>query len=437
VAPLPATPNVYSNVSTGSLTANWITNGNSSWTVYSVTLTTGTLGTTYTTTENRLSFPGLASNIRHAVTVRPYNGDGIAGTLLDLGYKYTLAKVPASLTADDISMSGISLSWDPDGNSDQTVYEVRSSTSEGFANPITTHQSFSMLETGTSLFVNGLLTGTSYYFDVSACNGEGQLTGCTSVGVTARKRSVAAFTLAGPAGTPAGAVGGTSDPSAATVISGTLPNNRSVSMTIPAGAFPTSTAIAISSSATNVCGFLAGGITPVEVAIHSQDGAQPQEPITLTLRFDQDPTVAKNDIITKAATVVLARYNPVSGQCLPLETRVNVGERTITATLNHFSLFQLMVRSAASDLSNVLVYPNPFYTNRGQGFVTIDRIPANAKVRIYTLSGDKVWEATAGSTGVIIWKGVNSSGNLVASGIYLAVVDSSAGKKVLKLAVER
>ncbi|OGS05619.1 MAG: hypothetical protein A3J70_00100 [Elusimicrobia bacterium RIFCSPHIGHO2_02_FULL_61_10] len=96
-----------------------------------------------------------------------------------------------------------------------------------------------------------------------------------------------------------------------------------------------------------------------------------------------------------------------------------------------------MVRVAASNLNNILIYPNPFYANRGQGFVTIDKIPASSKVRIYTLSGDKVWEATAGSTGVVIWKGVNKSGYLVASGIYLVVVDASSGKKVLKLAVER
>ncbi|MDD2804040.1 MAG: kelch repeat-containing protein [Elusimicrobiales bacterium] len=431
VAPLPATPNVFSNVSTGSLTANWITNGNSAETIYAVSLTTGTSVSTFTTTENRMAFPGLAANIRHDVTVQPYNGDGIAGSLLDLGYKYTLAKVPASLTADEISMSGISLSWNPDGNSAETVYEVRSSTSDVFANPVTTHQPFSWLETGTSLFVNGLLTGTSYYFDVAACNGEGLLTGCTSTGVTARKRSVAAFTLPGPSGAPAGSIGGTSDPAATSVITGTLPNGSRVTLTVPAGAFATTTAIAISSSITNACGSYAIGGKTVEVAIYTQDNAQPQEPVTLQLTYTGLPVSA--DI----PNLVMARYNPVSGQCLPLETKIDQGYKTVTATLNHFSVFQLMVRSAASDLSNVLVYPNPFYTNRGQGFVTIDRIPANAKVRIYTLSGDKVWESAAGSSGMVIWKGVNSSGSLVASGIYLAVVDSSAGKKVLKLAVER
>ncbi|PKM98156.1 MAG: hypothetical protein CVU79_04900 [Elusimicrobia bacterium HGW-Elusimicrobia-3] len=431
VQPLPAVPNIFTGVSTGTLTVNWITNGNSTWTAYNVQLSTGDAVAiaSVTTDQASVTFNTLSPNVPYALTLTPYNGDGVPGATIDLGTKYTLAKVPGSLTADEITMSGISLSWDTAGNAPDTVYELRSSTSEVFAAPIVTHIPFAYLNTANEAFVNGLLTATTYYFDVAARNGEGF--------VTARKRALAAFTVPGPSGSPSGSVGGTSSTTEDVTITGTLPNNRAVTMFVPEDSFPGSTAIAISSSNLNPCGYLAGGLIPIEVAIYSENGLQPQIPVTLTIKFDQDPTLAKNDIINKAAQVVMARYNPVSGQCLPLETQVNIGERTITATLNHFSLFQLMVRTAATNLAGVIVYPNPFYANRGQGFVTIDRLPANAKVRIYTLSGDKVWEGTAGSTGVIIWKGVNKSGNLVASGIYLAVIDSSAGKKVLKLAVER
>ena len=177
-----------------------------------------------------------------------------------------------------------------------------------------------------------------------------------------------------------------------------------------------------------------GGI-PIEVAVFSQDSAQPQVPVTLTISFTQPEAMAAID--NKRQNMVLARYNPVSGQCLPLETTIDTGRRTITATLNHFSLFQLMLKTAATNLSNVLIYPNPFYGNRGNGFVTITNMPASASVRIYTLSGDKVWEGSAGTTGMLIWKGQNKSGELVASGVYLAVIDSTGGKKVFKLAVER
>ncbi len=437
VQPLPGTPNIYTGVTTSSITVNWITNGNSTWTVYAVTLSTGVSISSRTTTSNSQTFSGLLPNVRYYFTLTPINGDGITGTAVDLGSKYTLAKVPASLAATDISMSGITLAWDTAGNSTGTIYEVRSSTSDVFAAPVLTHIPFWSEFTGDTTLVSGLLTSTSYYFDVAACNGEGISLGCTGYGVTARKRAVAAFTLPGPESAPSGSIGGTSDPSKNVTIDGYLPNNRRITLTIPSGTFASATDIAVSSSDANKCGYLAGGLMPVGVAIFSQDNKQPQEPVTLTLRFDLDPAAVKNDIIAKASQIVLARYNPVSGQCLPLETKVNIGDRTITATLNHFSLFQLALRVAASDLSNVLIYPNPFYPNRGNGFVTIDKIPANAKIRIYTLSGEKVWEAAADTTGMIIWKGVNKSGYLVASGIYLVVIDSYSGKKVFKVAVER
>jgi len=423
VQPLPGTPNIFTNISTGSLTVNWITNGNSTWTIYRVSLTPGTVSSTM---ENTMTFSKLSPNVEYSISLTPVNGDDIPGTTLELGSKYTLAKVPASITAGQISMSGIWLNWDTEDNSAETIYEVRGSTNDNLSAPVVTHVPFSTLFTDNYTFVNGLLTSTSYYFDVAARNGEG--------GVTARKRAQPAFTLPGPSGAPSGSIGGTSDPSKAVTIAGTLPNNRDVKIYVPAGSFAAATSIAISSSIQNHCSYLPGG-TPVEVAIFSGNNAQPQEPITLTLEYS--PTEANGGITANAASVILARYNPDTDQCLPLETTVNIGERTITATLNHFSLFQLMVRTAASNLKNVLIYPNPFYANRGQGFVTIDRIPANSKVRIYTLSGEKVWEATAGSTGVIIWKGTNKSGYLVASGIYLAVIESGSGKKVFKIAVER
>ncbi len=429
VQPLPGTPNVFSQVSTGSINVNWITNGNSTWTVYAVRLSTASTFVSYsskTSYGNSVSFGGLTPNTSYYARLYASNGDGIMGTALDLGYKYTLARAPLNVTPTEISMSGVSLGWDTNGNSSTTIFEVRGST-DNFATSITTYVPFTAAYMGDSFSLSGLLTATTYYFDVAARNGEGM--------TTARIRAVPdALTLAGPAGAPSGSVGGTSDPSETVTISGTLPTGRAVSMAIPAGSFPSATSIAISSSSQNPCSYLVGG-NPITVEVFSGGAAQPQVPVTLTLNYTGAESAAAID--TNRLRMVLARYNPLSGQCLPLETVIDPGTRTIKATLNHFSLFQLMVRAASSNLSDVTVYPNPFYTNRGQGFVTIANMPASAKVRIYTLSGEKVWEGTAGTTGILIWKGVNKSGYLVASGIYMAVIDSSAGKKVLKLAVER
>lgn len=425
------TLNAFTSVSTGSLTVNWMTNGNSTWTIYEVQLSTvpgydAKYTVSITTNGNYGYFTDLLPNLKVYARVFALNGDNRPTVPTDLGTKYTRAKAPANVRPSEISMSGVTLVWDTSDNSAQTTYEIRYTT-ETFAVSSTTYIPFSAGFTGSSFSFPGLLTSTTYYFDVAASNGENF--------VTARIQAVpAAYTLSGPSGAPAGSVGGTSDPKKEVTISGVLPTGRGVALTVPAGSFPSATPIAISSSAQNPCSYLVGGV-PIEVAVFSEASAQPQVPVTLTLNYNYTESMAAID--ANRLRMVLARYNPVSGQCLPLETVIDTGRRTITATINHFSTFQLMLKTAATNLSNVLIYPNPFYTNRGQGYVTITNMPAAASVRIYTLSGDKVWEGSAGTTGMLIWKAQNQSGELVASGVYLAVIDSVGGKKVFKLAVER
>ena len=96
-----------------------------------------------------------------------------------------------------------------------------------------------------------------------------------------------------------------------------------------------------------------------------------------------------------------------------------------------------MLSTAAANLGNVRVYPNPIYVNRQPPVVHIINMPAFSKIRIYTLSGDKIWEGAAGADGNLVWPVANKSGMRSASGIYLAAIDSSAGKKIIKIAVER
>ena len=88
-------------------------------------------------------------------------------------------------------------------------------------------------------------------------------------------------------------------------------------------------------------------------------------------------------------------------------------------------------------MDEVKVYPNPMYVSRGDGYVTIEPVPAHTKLTLYTLSGAKIWEGSSDNSFVIVWKGENKYGNPVASGVYLGVLDSPAGKKKIKIAVEK
>ncbi|KAF0125659.1 MAG: fibronectin type III domain-containing protein [Elusimicrobia bacterium] len=435
----PPAPWSFTGVSTNTITLRWLANGNPSYTDYVINHSLHPDFAVFTSSPvlAATSYPlgSLVPNTVYYARVYALNGNGVPTAAVSLGSKYTHAQPPTGVTTAEIAMSGVTLTWNQGRNPLPTYYEVRGSTNN-FVD-VSTHVLFAQYFSGNTVTVTGLLTSTTYQFDVAAKNGENV--------ITARTRVVPdVFTLAGPAGTPSGAVGGTGVPGVTSVIAGTLPNGHSVSMTIPPAAFQAETAVAISSrnlsvisSTDNPCGVDRNTLPVLAVDIYSEGGTQPFEPVSFTIGYGNMSSVQRSQINQNISKLVWARYNPVNGQCLPLETSVNTGNRTITASLNHFSIFQLIIKDAATNLSGVLIYPNPFYPNRGQGFVTLTNLPAAANIKIYTLSGTKVWEGTATGSGVLIWRGVNESGNPVGSGVYFVSVKSTGGDKIFKLAVER
>lgn len=83
-------------------------------------------------------------------------------------------------------------------------------------------------------------------------------------------------------------------------------------------------------------------------------------------------------------------------------------------------------------------YPNPCNLNQTQE-VTIDRLPPEAKVFIYTISGELVRELEPqGLIGIgdeVTWNCKNENGELVARGIYIILVTSPTETKTGKIAI--
>jgi hypothetical protein len=434
--PLPGVPYALTSLTTGSFILNWIPNGNPVGTRYRVSRSINSDFSgegSFVIKGTSITITALQPNTLYYIRIAALNEDGVATNPVELGSVYTLAQTPTNFRPVSVSMTDVTLAWDTGSNPETTVYELRGTTvtnrltDDTQPGTVLTYLPFSAAKNADIFSINGLLTATTYYLDIAARNLAGV--------VTARMESIPpVFTVTGPNGAPTGSVGGTSNPAFDVTISGVMPDNRTMALALPAASFAGQTAVAVAPSATDPC-HQNLGVTPlVEVAVYAEGGAQPQVPVTLTLNYTAAEAAKITPTISK---LVMARYNPVSGECLPLETVVNPGARTITAKLNHFSVFQLVVKNAAADLSAVRIYPNPYYTNRGQGFVTLDNMPAGTEARIYTLSGEKVWEGTAGTTGLLTWDATNNSGVLVGSGVYLVVLDSDSGKKVVKIAVER
>ncbi len=96
------------------------------------------------------------------------------------------------------------------------------------------------------------------------------------------------------------------------------------------------------------------------------------------------------------------------------------------------------ISGTSSDSAFGRSYPNPYNPDRGQ-FTFRYRLTkaGNVTITVYDVSNVKV-ASLAGGVGSETWDGKNSSGNIVANGIYFYVVESSSGeRKVGKVAVVR
>jgi hypothetical protein len=89
----------------------------------------------------------------------------------------------------------------------------------------------------------------------------------------------------------------------------------------------------------------------------------------------------------------------------------------------------------SSDLAAVKVYPNPWKSGKNTGDITFANLPANATVKIFTVSGHLVRELSG--SGTVAWNLKTESGDRAASGVYLYLIEANGGKTKGKVAVIR
>lgn len=161
----------------------------------------------------------------------------------------------------------------------------------------------------------------------------------------------------------------------------------------------------------------------------------PLEPMTdaAIAIYYQDADMAGHD----ESRLFIARYDPASAAWVPLFSVPSPAENKVTAQTSHLSLFQVMESVPQPAPSALHIYPNPFYPAKGHTQVNFTGLPAQAVIRLYSISGELVRELTANTAGMAVWDGRNRAGKKAASGIYLGSVKSPVGKASFKLAVIR
>ncbi len=93
-----------------------------------------------------------------------------------------------------------------------------------------------------------------------------------------------------------------------------------------------------------------------------------------------------------------------------------------------------------TDLTKLVVFPNPAYPRKGDNEINFTNFPLNTKgnISIYTKSGDLVFTKQLGPFYGIDnfrWDLTNNSGKKVSSGIYFYVINMGGSEKKGKIAV--
>ncbi len=171
--------------------------------------------------------------------------------------------------------------------------------------------------------------------------------------------------------------------------------------------------------------------TAIEITLDKP--IQPEKNIFLTIPYNQSDISGLNE-----NKLIISRYDTLHNEWITLASARDIINNKITAQTNHLSIFQIMQGSPAGDLSKVTAGPNILRPSSNPGQVmTFRNLPANATIKIYTYSGELLYEAAEDGTGNAVWNGKNKSGKQVASGIYIVLIEGAGSKKTLKVAVQR
>ncbi|HCE98937.1 MAG TPA: hypothetical protein DER10_10635 [Elusimicrobia bacterium] len=206
-----------------------------------------------------------------------------------------------------------------------------------------------------------------------------------------------------------------------------------VHIEIPAGAFIRDISLTVSTASVPAADRETVAVSGIGVQISNNSGLQPVKHPAITIYYRPSDIAGLDE--TK---LVLGRYDPVNSRWLPLPSTAYPYENKVTGTTDHFSVFSLIQLKAASNLSSIKVFPNPFNPNKHTQGLTIDNLTPEAEIRIFTVGGELVKKVEyATRSGRAVWNGKNEAGRKVASGVYIALIKASGGVRRIKIAVEK
>jgi len=149
-------------------------------------------------------------------------------------------------------------------------------------------------------------------------------------------------------------------------------------------------------------------------------------------------TSAATPHIAGAAALILSKYPDCTASQLQATLEDWVVDMGISGKDNIYGSGRLRLLSespVSPTLQDIKVYPNPFRPLKGYKGVMFSGL-TDAKIRIFTITGELIREGQVIGEGGWLWAGKNENGEEVARGIYIYLITDNAGnKKVGKIAV--
>lgn len=387
----------------------------------------GSVNASSTTRNAFATLPGLAANTVYHVRVRALSQnaptpDGPA--VLVAASQATLANLPVvpAPAFSRVGASSFTVSWLPPLAGTYAGFRVEASASPDYASPVSSE----VAAGARSASLSGLSFATTYYARVAALNSAGAPSAYAYAGSTFTARPLLS------SGTATGGGIALSLPAA-------FPEFPEAALSAEPGTFPSGTVVRVVAGTSLDLAAARGALpmTMLGAGIGYQidaAGYQPAKPVRLMLSYDAARIPPGQD----ARRLRLARYDEPSGLWQLVPSAVDAKERTLTASLDHFSNFAPFFTSAGAEPDQVLIFPNPWEMGGASPYtapvMTFGNLPDGASVKLLTMAGELVWEADAGPSGVLTWDGNNRFGHKAGSATYFVVI-RSGGKAITKRAV--
>ncbi|MFC1522286.1 fibronectin type III domain-containing protein [Elusimicrobiota bacterium] len=325
---------------------------------------------------------------------------------------YTLTAPPTGFAFTEVNITSAVVSWGANTNPTGTNYRLDKWTVDEATTSVTVDV--------TSATLTRLVAGTTYYLRVHSINGDSLLSAVdadistVTVGnIVAQENVTAAESKTITYIAPSGEVNVIITPNTFTE---DVQVTVQVPQTVPEAISPTADLYE----------------TGVVVEIVLDKAIQPVKNVDITLTYLDADVVGMDE-----NKLIVARYDSLRLVWVPLASVTDPVNNRVTGKTNHFSMFQVMQLNPSASVGAVKVFPNPFRPGRGHQVMNFSNLPANAKLRIYTLLGELVRELKTNSSGLASWDGKNKSGYNAASGVYFVHLEAIDGKKVIKVVIQR